>query len=64
METIRLYKVAKEFNISVHSIVNYLGEKGYNIPIDPNYKLTDDQYKMLTKEFHNNDDNNTSKITL
>lgn len=50
-EAIRLSKVAKEFNIGVSTIVDFLHKKGQNIPTDPNQKITAEQYEMVVKEF-------------
>ena len=48
---VRLSKVAREFNVGLSTIVDYLQEKGIKISSDPNAKLTDDQYALVAKEF-------------
>ena len=48
---VRLSKVAREFNVGLSTIVDYLQEKGIKISSDPNAKLTDDQYSLVAKEF-------------
>ena len=48
---VRLSKVAREFNVGLSTIVDYLQEKGIKISSDPNVKLTDDQYSLVAKEF-------------
>ena len=47
----RLSKAARELNVGIHSIVEYLHKKGYSIENNPNSKLTDDMMNLLTKEF-------------
>lgn len=48
---VRLSKVAREFNVGLSTIVDFLQEKGIKISSDPNAKLTDDQYSLIAKEF-------------
>ncbi|RHR74722.1 translation initiation factor IF-2 [Odoribacter sp. AF15-53] len=48
---VRLSKVAREFNVGLSTIVDFLQEKGIKISSDPNAKLTDDQYSLVAKEF-------------
>ncbi len=48
---IRLSKAAREFNIGVSTIVEFLAKKGLNIEKDPNFKLTQEMYIILVKEF-------------
>jgi translation initiation factor IF-2 len=48
---IRLSKAAREFNIGVTTIVEYLAKKGYSIGKDPNAKLSQEMYDLLMKEF-------------
>jgi translation initiation factor IF-2 len=47
----RLSKVAKELNISIGSIVEFLGKKGFKIESNPNGKIGDEEYGYLLKEF-------------
>ncbi len=47
----RLSKVAKELNISVGTIVDFLSGKGLPVESNPNGKLNDDAYALLLKEF-------------
>ncbi len=44
-------KVAKELNISVGTIVDFLSGKGLAVESNPNGKLNDDAYALLLKEF-------------
>ncbi|MDR1274437.1 MAG: translation initiation factor IF-2 [Odoribacteraceae bacterium] len=47
----RLSKVAREFNVGLSTIVEYLQEKGIKIPSDPNTKLTEEQFLLVEKAF-------------
>ncbi|MDX2172189.1 MAG: translation initiation factor IF-2 [Bacteroidota bacterium] len=49
--TLRLSKVAKEFNLSLGKIVEFLGSKGHKVDSNPNGKIGDAEYKLLLKEF-------------
>lgn len=44
--TFRLSKVARELNVGIKTIVDLLVSKGYAIGIDPNAKLTLEQYNL------------------
>ena len=48
---IRLSKAAREFNIGVSTIVEFLSKKGMSIEKDPNFKLSQEMYIILVKEF-------------
>jgi len=50
-KVVRLSKAAREFNISLDSIVSFLTEKGYDIERKPNTKLDPNMYDLLTTEF-------------
>ena len=47
----RLNKAAKEFNVSISTIVDYLSSKGHEIEVKPTTKLTPEQYDALLEEF-------------
>ncbi|MCX6245716.1 MAG: translation initiation factor IF-2 [Bacteroidetes bacterium] len=49
--TIRLSKAAREFNIGVSTIVDFLLKKGFSVEKDPNSKLSQEMYNLLMKEF-------------
>ncbi len=49
--SIRLSKAAREFNIGVATVVEFLGKKGFKLGNDPNGKLTQEMYNLLLKEF-------------
>ncbi|MCL2683450.1 MAG: translation initiation factor IF-2 [Bacteroidales bacterium] len=48
---IRLSKAAKEFNIAVHTVIDFLESKGFEVDSNPNSKITPDMYGALEKEF-------------
>jgi len=48
---IRLSKAAKEFNVGISTIVEFLAKKGTDISASPNTKLSPDTYQLLEKEF-------------
>jgi len=50
-KTLRLSKVAKEFNLSLGKIVEFLATKGYPVETNPNAKIGDGEYGLLLKEF-------------
>src|SRR5690606_33318601 len=50
-KTYQLLKVAKELNVSITTIVDYLGDKGYSVEARPNTKIGDDLYQLLLKEY-------------
>jgi translation initiation factor IF-2 len=48
---LRLSKVAKEFNLSLGKIVEFLASKGKPVDNNPNAKIGDEEYVLLQKEF-------------
>jgi len=50
-KTVRLSKAAKEFNVGISTIVDYLSSKGYEIESKPNTKIEADAYEVLIEEF-------------
>lgn len=48
---IRLSKAAREFNVSIGTIVDYLTKKGHEISSNPNTKLSPEMYELLLKEY-------------
>lgn len=48
---VRLNKVAREFNVGLSTIVEFLHAKGIQISSDPNAKLSDEDYALVAKEF-------------
>ncbi len=49
----RLSKAAREFNVGIHTIVEFLAKKGHEVEPKPNSKIGDDLYEMLIQEFQN-----------
>ena len=49
--TTRLSKAAREFNIGIKTVVDFLTKKGFAISNDPNSKLSQEMYALLMKEF-------------
>lgn len=47
----RLSKVAKEFNLSLGKITEFLASKGRPVENNPNAKIGDEEYALLSKEF-------------
>lgn len=50
--SIRLSKACKDLNVGMTTAVEFLAKKGHKIPVDPNHKITDEQYFLLAKEFN------------
>ncbi len=48
---VRLNKVAKECNVGVSTLADYLNQQGYEVNSSPNTKIDTDQYDLLLKEF-------------
>ena len=48
---IRLSKAAKEFNVSMSTITEFLAKKGYKIELAPNTKLNGELYSLIAKEY-------------
>ena len=47
----RLSKVARELNVGISTIVDFLSEKGVEIDAKPNTKIDADVYDLLSAEF-------------
>ncbi len=47
----RLSKAAKEFNIAVHTVIEFLEGKGFEVDSNPNSKLSSEMYGALEKAF-------------
>ena len=45
------YKFAKEYNIGIKTLVEYLGKKGFEITESPNEKISNEMYDVLLKEY-------------
>lgn len=49
--TIRLSKLAREFNVGIHTIVEFLHKKGFDIDSNPNTKVEEDALHLLQQEY-------------
>src|SRR5450759_4184574 len=47
----RLSKAAREFNVGISTIVEFLHKKGFDLDPNPNTKLPHEAYILLVKEF-------------
>src|SRR6056297_2789435 len=47
----RLSKVAREFNVGIATIVEFLHKKGFNIDSNPNTKVSPELYDILVKKY-------------
>ena len=50
-KTTRLSKAAREFNVGISTIVEFLTKKGYSIDSKPNTKISVEIYEILVQEF-------------
>jgi translation initiation factor IF-2 len=50
-KALKLAKVAKEFNISLSSVVEFLTGKGFSVERNPNSPIDGDMYRSLSKEY-------------
>ncbi|MCK5066500.1 MAG: translation initiation factor IF-2, partial [Bacteroidales bacterium] len=62
----RLSKAAREFNVGIATIVEYLGKKGHEIDSSPNSKLDPDLYDLLLEEYSSDQNvkKESEKLTL
>jgi len=50
-KAIRLSKAAREFNVGIQTIVEFLHKKGFDITTDPNCKIPPEAYALIVKEY-------------
>ncbi|MBR1644025.1 MAG: translation initiation factor IF-2 [Bacteroidales bacterium] len=50
-KNIRLNKAAKEFNVGLTTLVEFLQKKGHPVESNPNARITMEQYDLLAQEF-------------
>jgi len=50
-KNIRLSKLAREFNVGISTIVDFLNKKGIEIDSNPNTKVSENAYNILAKEY-------------
>jgi translation initiation factor IF-2 len=51
VKILRLSKIAREFNIGIATIVEFLHKKGFSVDNNPNTKIPEEAYALLVKEF-------------
>ncbi|MBN1767006.1 MAG: translation initiation factor IF-2 [Prolixibacteraceae bacterium] len=49
--TKRLGKVAREFNVGISTMIEFLNKKGHQVEPNPNAKIDDAMYSLLQKEY-------------
>ncbi len=47
----RLSKAAREFNVGISTIIDYLHKKGFDLEANPNTKIPHEAYLLLVKEY-------------
>ena len=47
----RLSKVAREFNVGIHTIVEFLHKKGFEVETNPNTKVSEEMYNHIQGEY-------------
>ena len=52
-KAIRLSKVAREFNVGISTIIDFLKKKGHEVDSNPNTKITAELYDILVQEYSN-----------
>ena len=51
MASFRLNKVAKDLNVGIQTLVEYLAKKGHQVEASPNTKISEEQYELLATAF-------------
>ena len=51
MASYRLQKVAKDFNVGIQTLVGFLAKKGHQVEMNPNTKISEEQYELLAAAF-------------
>ncbi len=51
-KTNRLSKVAREFNVGIHTIVEFLHKKGFEVETNPNTKVSEKMYNHIQNEYN------------
>ena len=51
MASFRLNKVAKDLNVGIQTLVEYLAKKGHQVEQNPNTKISEEQYELLATAF-------------
>ncbi|SMO90119.1 bacterial translation initiation factor 2 (bIF-2) [Saccharicrinis carchari] len=50
-KTNRLSKVAREFNVGINTIVEFLHKKGFEVKTNPNEKVSEEMYRHIQNEY-------------
>ena len=53
MASFRLNKVARDFNVGLQTLVDYLAKKGHQVDVNPNTRISEEQYELLATAFQN-----------
>jgi translation initiation factor IF-2 len=53
MNNTRLSSIAKEYNIGITTIIEFMKKKGYDVEPNPNSRLNEEQILILKKEYAN-----------
>ena len=53
MASFRLNKVAKDLNVGIQTLVDYLAKKGHQVEPSPTTKISEEQYELLSIAFQN-----------
>ena len=48
---IRLNQAARKLNVGIDTVIDFLGQKGFDVERSPNTKITSEQFDMLAKEY-------------
>lgn len=51
MAIFRLNKLAKDFNVGIQTLVDYLAQKGHQVELSPNTKISEEQYELIIMAF-------------
>jgi translation initiation factor IF-2 len=51
MASFRLTKVAKDLNVGIQTLVDFLAKKGHQVDPNPNTKISEEQYELLATAF-------------
>ena len=53
---IKISKVAKDLNVGISTLVEFLQKNNQNVEDNLNTRITDEQYEMLVRAFKNDKD--------
>jgi len=62
--TIRINKVLRELNISLDRAVDFLKEKGITVELNPNAKISEDEYGTLQRQFAGDRGNKAASLEV